>query len=167
MNAFVFACFLCICSAKAQNSKVVYPVDRSVLNTNCNFKDGRTGTIRLQEHCLNESETYGYVLGVGIAECCASNNRKSTIESNTKSKKYCDINGATKLLFPEDNILNGKKSEVSEFPHMVALADGLVGETEFRCGGSIISEKFILTAAHCVNRKGQPKFVRIGRVSLL
>lgn len=46
----------------------------------------------------------------------------------------------------------GKKADQFEFPWMVALfiQNLITKETNFGCGGSLIAENLILTAAHCV-----------------
>lgn len=53
-------------------------------------------------------------------------------------------------------VVGGKAVQKDEFPHMVAL--GYVAPAfqrnnwKFQCGGTLISELFVLTAAHCINR---------------
>ncbi|XP_015509702.1 melanization protease 1 isoform X2 [Neodiprion lecontei] len=51
----------------------------------------------------------------------------------------------------ESKIFGGNKTSVFEFPWM-ALIGYDVGkrDPEFRCGGSLISKRYVLTAAHCV-----------------
>lgn len=48
---------------------------------------------------------------------------------------------------PLDRIVGGDDSEVGQFPYQVSvqMQDGF-----HFCGGSILNEHFILTAAHCV-----------------
>lgn len=46
-------------------------------------------------------------------------------------------------------IRNGRNVILSEFPFMAALYDRQL----FFCGGSIISSRFIITAAHCTERR--------------
>lgn len=56
-------------------------------------------------------------------------------------------------LFPDvgARIIDGQEAYLGEFPHMVSVRwDRNTGEASFhRCGGSLIDDIHILTAAHC------------------
>ena len=46
-------------------------------------------------------------------------------------------------------IINGYYAAENQFPYQAYIQMGLSGGGVARCGGTIISEKFIVTAAHC------------------
>ena len=53
---------------------------------------------------------------------------------------------------PSDvRIINGENATLGQFPWQVGLYLGF-DDTVWFCGGSIISENWILTAAHCLDR---------------
>lgn len=70
-----------------------------------------------------------------------------------------DING---------RVINGVASIPNSWPWTVAIWSQKVGKLQYECGGSIISNRFILTAAHCVYpKKSIPKYlVSTGTVKL-
>lgn len=51
----------------------------------------------------------------------------------------------------EGKIFGGNKTGVFDFPWMALIAYSTGGpDPEFRCGGSLINKRYVLTAAHCV-----------------
>ncbi|KAG5319515.1 SNAK protease, partial [Acromyrmex heyeri] len=64
-------------------------------------------------------------------------------------------------------IIGGIQAKQAEFPHMAVIGYGK--DVSWQCGGSIISENFILTAAHCMESpdKGPAIKVRVGLINLL
>lgn len=68
----------------------------------------------------------------------------------------------------EQLVIGGKDAKLKEFPHMAILGYGPRNNIEWRCGGSLISERYVLTAAHCFSAgsKGKVRWVRLGDLDI-
>jgi secreted trypsin-like serine protease len=62
-----------------------------------------------------------------------------------KTEKHYECNVFTGL------IVGGIETKAGEFPHMAAIGWKVGGGYAFKCGGSLISERFVLSVAHCLD----------------
>lgn len=60
------------------------------------------------------------------------------------------VNRSTCALKTRKLIVGGTKAEPKEFPHMAAVGYDDDGSIQWSCGGSLISDRIVLTAAHCL-----------------
>jgi hypothetical protein len=143
---------------------MVHFVPSSWINQPCDY-----GIILSSNDCSNYvyEDRIGYAQNVGYVVCCADNEvvSKSQQTFGKSAKKYCENYGTYQPLIVGENVFGGKQSEVGEFPHHVQIYYSSAGEFVTRCGGSLISDRFVITAAHCVNDNTKiPVYVRMGRV---
>lgn len=67
-----------------------------------------------------------------------------------------------------DLIVGGEQARVGEFPHQALLGyNSENNKVEFKCGGSLISKRFVLTAAHCSKGGEVPTVVRLAELDLV
>ncbi|XP_063595502.1 transmembrane protease serine 9-like, partial [Penaeus indicus] len=64
------------------------------------------------------------------------------------SRLYCDGCGIAPISIASTRIVNGAAASMGEYPYQVAVLS-TVQNSQNRCGGAIIKERWILTAAHC------------------
>lgn len=63
------------------------------------------------------------------------------------------------------SIVYGVQAVRNEIPHMVALGyRNKKNSYDFDCGGTLIAQQWIVTAAHCITEKRMPVIVRMGTV---
>ncbi|XP_065074220.1 serine protease snake-like [Ochlerotatus camptorhynchus] len=64
-------------------------------------------------------------------------------------------------------IVGGTPARPEQFPHIAALGWLENGKFNFKCGGSLISDRYVLTAGHClITTDGPPVLVRLGDYNL-
>lgn len=78
----------------------------------------------------------------------------STSSDKLPDKSICGIQNE------ETRIIGGETTEIGEFPWLVLLkyknTDG--SDAGFQCGGTIINNRYVLTAAHCLRGSFQKEF---------
>jgi secreted trypsin-like serine protease len=101
-------------------------------------------------------------------DICSFKGRRAVIcckkEGQHISVKKCE--DYKKLDKSNLEVFGGEDTKTGEFPHMAAIGYEESNGIKFNCGGSLISERFVLTAAHCLQKKSPPVIVRLGDQNL-
>ncbi|CAB3380270.1 Hypothetical predicted protein [Cloeon dipterum] len=93
--------------------------------------------------------------------CCVDNESRgagSPNENDQSSEAKTGILAHKNInLLPKDcggifqrNILGGKMAGLEEYPWLAALVYRTISGQEVKCGGALINERYVLTAAHCI-----------------
>lgn len=78
----------------------------------------------------------------------------SAMADKLPDKSICGIQGE------ETRIIGGETTEIGEFPWMALLRyTNLNGsDAGFQCGGTLINDRYVLTAAHCLRGTVEKEF---------
>ncbi|XP_066249507.1 CLIP domain-containing serine protease B4-like isoform X2 [Euwallacea similis] len=104
-----------------------------------------TTTQRPLPSTTNKPELSGSIL-----DFLENSNRVSQLERHPNFKQL-PLERCGSITTLDNRITYGKKTALEEFPWMALVAyNSSDSGIEYRCGGTIIHESFILTAAHCI-----------------
>ncbi|XP_050691245.1 phenoloxidase-activating factor 1-like isoform X3 [Eriocheir sinensis] len=118
-----------------------------------------------------QAETCDFLDDDTALVCCPASTREPSVSSSsTTSKppvsnpllpKSCGPFSLIQILI-EIRIHGGNETRIGTYPWMAALGfkNTLTKKPDFLCGGSVINERYILTAAHCLKR--ELEVVRLG-----
>lgn len=141
----------------------------------CSISGDETGVVKLDRDCeefvrfsrdKQRTSRCGFHGKSSLVCCSISGTRLGATENaETACKRFGTPPPNFSTTF---KILGGTDAELAEFPYFAQIGYSFEDEAEikFDCGGALISEKFVLSAAHCFAKRNLPAtLVRLGRVN--
>ncbi|XP_031327722.1 melanization protease 1-like isoform X1 [Photinus pyralis] len=136
----------------------------------------------LPEHIAEELQLYscGVTETRRVKVCCPYDvdtlNYLILPSTRTQASKNSVFNHTNLALLPQEcgflqssiKIIHGQLTDLFEFPWMALLSYRKGNEIDFRCAGTIINDRYILTAAHCITELGKTTLlgVRVGEYNI-
>lgn len=112
------------------------------------------------EICRNN----GYVTGSSV---CCPNIAGPNPTPRTNGNGRVSLNGqecGLSSVFDFRKVVGGEPAKLGAWPWITLLGYDVLEGSPFKCGGTLITERHVLTAAHCI--RSDLKFVRLGEHDL-
>lgn len=134
----------------------------------CLLADGTNGTCRRDLECeylktVPQKSWIKCSFDKNVSIVCCRNPSRTRFDVKSRSEQMCE--SFDEFNDADDHIFAGTSAALDEFPYLGALAFDNGNEVAFRCGANLISDRYMLTAAHCLTIE-QPAFVRLGVVNI-
>jgi len=145
----------CAFLVKMLQQRPIEPDDYEYLTkSSCGF-DGRDP----KACCPMSTETSTPVKPITNSGSITSRNPNGLSSRLLPTKSDCSVDNS-------DRIVGGEVADLRDFPWMALLEYQKPNGKGFYCGGVLINDRYVLTAAHCMKGKDLPKTWRLSSVRL-